>query len=30
MRAMDPYCLHMRGIVRILMGVTGCLGFVAG
>ncbi|PVH83938.1 hypothetical protein DL98DRAFT_91209 [Cadophora sp. DSE1049] len=26
----DPHCLHMRGIVRILMGITGGLGFVTG
>ncbi|KAH7379831.1 hypothetical protein BKA64DRAFT_686446 [Cadophora sp. MPI-SDFR-AT-0126] len=26
----DPHCVHMRGIVRILMGVTGGLGFVTG
>ncbi|KAG4438623.1 hypothetical protein IFR05_005906 [Cadophora sp. M221] len=29
-RTQDPKCLHMRDIVRILMGVTGGLGFVTG
>ncbi|KAL5327567.1 hypothetical protein ACEPPN_005267 [Leptodophora sp. 'Broadleaf-Isolate-01'] len=29
-RIPNPKCLHMRDIVRILMGVTGGLGFVTG